>query len=217
MKNKIILSFLFLFIIFSLFNNVLFAYTVDGIFEVSDNIINEKPKRALYLEEWNLSDDYLTKFKSNGYISYVKYTEDEVNYYMLSPVEKDAKFYIGELDGKKYLSCTSSCNFVRLMINNLSQSGFMTLESNGYYSLNEETLDNVAPFSTLPVYTDSSFSEVFIHPVQESLAQVLEKNNPVKNFQTMMSGIIPYLIAFIIGLVAFWKGWQFLSTQLRKA
>lgn len=29
--------------------------------------------------------------------------------------------------------------------------------------------------------------------------------------------LIPYLVVFLIGLVAFWKGWQFLSTQLRKA
>ena len=30
-------------------------------------------------------------------------------------------------------------------------------------------------------------------------------------------GFLKYLIALVISLIAFWKGWQFLSTQLRKA
>lgn len=29
--------------------------------------------------------------------------------------------------------------------------------------------------------------------------------------------LIPYLVLFLIGFLAFWKGWQFLSMQLRKA
>ena len=50
-----------------------------------------------------------------------------------------------------------------------------------------------------------------------TLAQTLEMEKPVEKFQTMIVGIIPYLIAFLIGLVAFWKAWQLLFKELRKA
>lgn len=60
--------------------------------------------------------------------------------------------------------------------------------------------------------------EIFFQKTaQLTLGEVLEINNPVKIFQIMTHGIIPYLIVFIVGLVAFWKAWQLLLKELRKA
>ena len=67
----------------------------------------------------------------------------------------------------------------------------------------------------LSLYTDENKSDFFLKaPV---LAMALEMSDPMKTYQTMMNGMIPYLIAFLVGLVAFWKAWQLLLSQLRKA
>lgn len=75
--------------------------------------------------------------------------------------------------------------------------------------------------STVDILTPSGDSVLFQAPpaplIPKSLAVVLEENNPMQTFQTMMSGIIKYLLLFVIGLVAFWKSWQFLSKALQKA
>ena len=70
--------------------------------------------------------------------------------------------------------------------------------------------------STKDIY-DNNGSIFFQGPPATTLAAVLEEAQTVKTFQTMMSGIIPYLIALVVGLVAFWKAWQLLLKELRKA
>lgn len=57
--------------------------------------------------------------------------------------------------------------------------------------------------------------QVVIAPT--TLAEELEMAQVKENFQTMIRGIIPYLIALVVGLVAFWKAWQLLLKELRKA
>ncbi len=63
---------------------------------------------------------------------------------------------------------------------------------------------------------DRDGNVVFPKPVL-TLAEVLEEAKPVETFQITMSGIIISLTAFLVGLVAFWKAWSFLSKNLRKA
>lgn len=73
-------------------------------------------------------------------------------------------------------------------------------------------------YSTHDIYTspDGTGDLVFQRPVL-TLAEVLEEAKPVETFQTTMSGIIVSLTVFLVGLVAFWKAWSFLSKNLRKA
>ena len=77
-------------------------------------------------------------------------------------------------------------------------------------------------YSDRDIYTQNKASLFFLatpipDPIPETLAGVLEMSNPTQTFQTMMRGIIPYLIALVVGLVAFWKAWQLLLKELRKA
>lgn len=67
------------------------------------------------------------------------------------------------------------------------------------------------------IYSDVERKEYFFSPVPVNLAQALELHNPMTSFQTMTRGMIPYLIVFLVGLVAFWKAWQLLLKELRKA
>lgn len=70
-------------------------------------------------------------------------------------------------------------------------------------------------YSNFDIVNDNG-DVVFQKPVL-TLGKVLEKNSPVKMFQIMTHGTITYLIVFLVGLVAFWKAWQLLSKELRKA
>ena len=85
--------------------------------------------------------------------------------------------------------------------------------------------DSVVVESTVDIYksynssNDGSIDEIFFQktPVPSTLVEVLEMSKPKEMFQTMIRGIIPYLIALVVGLVAFWKAWQILLKELRKA
>lgn len=83
-------------------------------------------------------------------------------------------------------------------------------------------------FPNLQIYTDPIYfdnmtlankasEEISFFFQGLTLAETLALSNPTKTFQTMMRGIIPYLIALVVGLVAFWKAWQLLLKELRKA
>lgn len=63
---------------------------------------------------------------------------------------------------------------------------------------------------------DKEGNVVFRKPVL-SLGEVLANNNPVKTFQTTMSGIILSLTVLLVLLVGFLKAWSLLSRCLRKA
>ena len=39
----------------------------------------------------------------------------------------------------------------------------------------------------------------------------------MKQIKTMIVGFLKYLIVFLVSVIAFYKGWKFLSTQLRKS
>lgn len=53
----------------------------------------------------------------------------------------------------------------------------------------------------------------FSPPIVNPLVEAMNQNQNQMNLQIV--GLIPYLIGFLIVLVAFWKGWRFLLQQLR--
>lgn len=49
------------------------------------------------------------------------------------------------------------------------------------------------------------------------LVEETAKVQIMEQLKIMIVGFLKYLIVLVISLIAFWKGWQFLSTQLRNA
>lgn len=76
---------------------------------------------------------------------------------------------------------------------------------------------DVHPFNKTEVFFQQTPVPSKVIIGQTTLAEELETAQVKENFQTMMSGIIPYLIALVVGLVAFWKAWQLLLKELRQA
>lgn len=105
----------------------------------------------------------------------------------------------------------------KLLDNTWSYISTRNINSGDTYEYSSDNIDaKKYIYSNVNIYnTDGSI--FFQPPPATTLAAVLEEAQAVKNFQTMMSGIIPYLIALVVGLVAFWKAWQLLLIELRKA
>lgn len=81
-------------------------------------------------------------------------------------------------------------------------------------------------FATEDIYTGSyngrqtvktSDSTVFFSRMALTLSMIVEQSHPEEMIPTMIVGLIPCLMLFLVGLVAFWKAWQLLSRLLRKA
>ena len=53
--------------------------------------------------------------------------------------------------------------------------------------------------------------------ITETLVVETNKVQIAEQLKKMITGFLKYLIALVISVIAFWKGWQFLSTQLKKA
>lgn len=75
--------------------------------------------------------------------------------------------------------------------------------------------------STANIYTDSSCSEIFFQNpplgITGTLVEETQKAEIAEQMKIMIVGFLKYLIVFVVSLIAFWKGWKFLSTQLRKS
>lgn len=149
----------------------------------------------------------------------IVYRKPKDNYYRI--YSYDSKPYIGAHNTLGELSIKyPACNFI---------SFSYIIETNTFTTPNTFSGTSVGDLMLVSRVTDDGYillndfdlcdtegNVVFPRPVL-TLAEVLEKEKPAETFQTMMSGIIPYLLVFLIGLVAFWKAWQLLSKELRKA
>lgn len=75
--------------------------------------------------------------------------------------------------------------------------------------------------STSNIYTDSSLTDVFFQSaplgITKTLVEETEKVQIAEQLRTMVVGFLKYLIALVISVIAFWKGWQFLLTQLKRS
>ena len=81
--------------------------------------------------------------------------------------------------------------------------------------------------SSVDIYKDVNKNEIFFQKppqvipevlgITETLVEETEKVQIAEQLKIMIVGFLKYLIVLVISLIAFWKGWQFLSMQLRKA
>lgn len=87
--------------------------------------------------------------------------------------------------------------------------------------------DNVADLtfdtSLSRVYKDSTcdatsiFFRVPLQGITQTLVEETMKAQVMEQLKATIVGFLKYLIVFVISVIAFWKGWQFLSMQLKKA
>ena len=75
--------------------------------------------------------------------------------------------------------------------------------------------------SSVDIYTDVNKSDVFFQKpllgITETLVVETEKAQIAEQIKAMIVGFLKYLIALVISVIAFYKGWKFLLMQLRKS
>lgn len=72
-------------------------------------------------------------------------------------------------------------------------------------------------YSNTIVFSNKGKDNVFFPLPQTILGKVTVKAEIMKELKTTIVGFLKYLIVLVVSLIAFWKGYQFLSRQLRKA
>lgn len=159
-----------------------------------------------------------TYVSNNNIQKYILYTDSSNRYFIAYTLDADAKFTMhpsGLLYCKNSKGSACTLNTVQYL-EGYKDFGSLNVNDNGVTIV---SLDKIKT-SSIDIYDYNDPDKVvFQHPPvpDRTLVEALEENSPVEKFQTMMSGMIKYLLLFLIGLVAFWKGWQMLSKELRRA
>lgn len=205
MKNKI-LSILCIFILvsFIFINNNTFAtsnsfyLSINGtIVELPDFYNNINTSNGFIITSSDLNEFRIMEFLDTPYdnrvFSEVLYSFETFRYYTSeAKILGSWKIYTYTLDGSYTVEYTSNDHW------DWSYHWPVVYSSYNIYDVDGQLFFHQAPLSLTAI-------------------QVLEQNSPMKIFQTMTHGMIPYLIVFLVGLVAFWKAWQLLLKELRKA
>ncbi len=202
--NKFLILTLIFLIIFVIFSN-LFVYA-DNIITTTlpsiDNIVNNNDNWFIY---FNTSTEMYSIMIYDGLILY------NGSYY-------NGVFYEGEY----YFSLSGGSHYRRY-----------TLKDNIWMLSDELFVDGCSPkFATFEPLPNICASNIDIRNNKEYLGNdnlVFQKSPTLStlrgiNFRpmvwetmkTMIVGFLKYLIVFLVSLIAFYKGWQFLSMQLRK-
>lgn len=75
--------------------------------------------------------------------------------------------------------------------------------------------------SSVDIYADANKNNIFFQKpllgIKETLVVETEKAQIMEQIKIMIAGFLKYLIALVISVIAFYKGWKFLSMQLRKS
>lgn len=189
LKNKFVVGVFIVLIIFTIFTSNVFGFST-----VYNDVV------------YDFGDDIELYNYTFAKVSYL-YTDD-TNFLGVSLYTFDKEPYISG-----YLCGFDKCNVI--VYNHYN--GVVTKQIyNDYRSPDFTKLtDKLFLYSNFDI-KDKSGNVVFPKPVL-SLGEVLANNNPVKTFQTTMSGIILSLTALLVLLVGFWKAWSLLLKCLRKA
>lgn len=123
-------------------------------------------------------------------------------------------------NGFVFMEGTYNIMIYKVVDNSLVHQGWTggLFEKNGFADLGK---NSTVFSSSSDIYTDSSLTDVFFHSaplgITQTLVEETEKVQIAEQLRTMVVGFLKYLIALVISVIAFWKGWQFLLTQLKKA
>lgn len=194
-KYSIILFFVIFFIFILSSITFGFTYSVDGkdvkFTNVFDDKLNENQSNYFVMRNFDSSNNL------TGYFMYIYTGSNNFRY----DVTNNRVYFSG------------ICYKLETKADGSEWGGSPYSKENGFFSaiLNQDTLiytgSNILDYST---------GEVVFRPVL-TLGQALEKANPVKTYQTTMSGMILSLVVFLVLLVGFLKAWSILSNSLRKA
>lgn len=92
---------------------------------------------------------------------------------------------------------------------------------------NDEISNYITVFPEMVVYCnvdlyDDNGNVVFpvapqIPEITKTLVEQTTQTQIQEQLKLMITGFLKYLIVFVISVIAFWKGWKFLSKQLKRA
>lgn len=226
LKNKkfLIISLLTAFILVFSFSSC-FAATLNSSYTFN---VDSENSSIVELKELCEADERVI---SGNYYYFVGYNtgDDCYDAYLVS---KDSSF----LD-KPYISCSdwskngyyqsvlvlldSSGDIIRISGRNGINSSYTGVFIDVYSSDSSYTIPFATNYpSTYYISTDEgliSFFQMAPQGITQTLVEELTKAKPMEEMKTIVLGYLKYLIALVISVIAFWKGWQFLSMQLRKA
>lgn len=204
MKNKFfthrflpILS-VFLFALFVSFTNVKASDVSydDLTFTIPDNIEN-------YL---------LGNYESGGYL-------------LLVPNSENAVFKItGDTESVIGITCYTDTTFSTLCpfdsyylpSGTNFNSAYLTKNVTDNRTFKKSSAFYYSDFDVL--YSDGTvFFQKPLLGITEALVVETNKAQIAEQLKKIITGFLKYLIALVISVIAFWKGWQFLLTQLKKA
>ena len=211
LKNKIFIIIFSLFILCTL-NSKVFASSEKSV-EFNDNTYYYSlPEGCVnYIIAYDSDTSFLLFYtKDNeGVFNYgIRGSYPSVQYYTDKSFSSTKKYYrtytktypITQSDGRKFIDFANS--------NTLREY---------------ETFSNCLGlvYSTVDVYDMNDSNKVVFQPAPVEITQVLleetTKAGIMNQIKTMIVGFLKYLIVLVVSVIAFYKGWKFLSTQLRKA
>lgn len=205
--NKITIC-LIIFMLLFLFSVKCFA-TTDIDYSYYNDILKNAGNKPYFLSK-NGSTGYFALFvyPCTNHYNHWDYEKDDIYFYNRNNVlvcrnatrnEETTHFSDYACDDGKNVKTVHSC-----------------WNGNSSFAINDMN-NSHEMYTNKPVYKDIDRKEIFFLRPQTTLAQALKKVEVTKMYQTMMIGLVKYLVLFLIGLVAFWKSWQFLFKNLQRA
>ena len=189
-NNKILIVILIMFLILSFSINI-YAYDFTD--------INENKQSIQDIPENLLSKNFCLSYYREVYTLWVMtdntgyfYIDGNYVYSSINPVERyeyNKNINEWKLIGRQYLTSGSS----------------------------DWILKRDFSYSNTIVYSNKAQEGIFFYQPQTIMGAVAMKTEVTKQLKTTIAGFLKYLIVLVISLIAFYKGWQFLSMQLRKA
>lgn len=158
-----------------------------------ENIIYSYLNQNYSSYEWK----YILYLGDVAYVSTDAMYSDGTNFYIKNDSVNRKLYFSGNTITKSISTSTNSNNSI---IDNTSL--FLTCGSGTIYINND--------------ITDGHGNVVFQLPVVPILQEAAQGIVPEEVMKETI-GLLPLLIPFLVGLVGFWKGWQFLLQILRKA
>ena len=171
----------------------------------------------------------LTANNGNSY-NLPEFTEEMKKYdkYLIF-VENDGKhfalYFLVDDDGYFFNNSSGIYCYGRLLICSTDGDGFY----GSRYEVKSGTVGKIGGsitgsstfISSVDIYTDVNKSDVFFQKPLQGITQTLvaetEKVQIAEQLKIMIVGFLKYLIALVISVIAFYKGWKFLLMQLRKS
>ena len=159
---------------------------------------------------------------SSEYKHFICFVNRSIEVVMFCWNDDDTFFVQGSLNGSPTLEASQATSFLCLKLdgNTLAVlSSEVSFNKVGYHVYTSG--DNITLHTNTNVYNDYDKTSIFFQlppqGITETLVEETTKVQIAEQLKMMIVGFLKYLIVLVISVIAFWKGWKFLSTQLRKA